>query len=171
MRRFLIVANQTLGGEDLMRKVAEVLAHGQCSFYVVVPATRDPNHRLLWTEGQSNALARRHLDEARQRLGAMGAEVDGEVGDPSALIAIADVLRTRQFEEIILSTLPSGASRWLLQDLPRRVRAAFPGPVSVVVAARQPASEPVIDLRDQPVEEPSASFESAEGFQTRPATG
>jgi hypothetical protein len=166
MRRFLIVANQTLGGNDLMRKVGECLAVGDCSFYVVVPATRDPDHRLVWTEGQSNALARRHLEGALQRLRAMGADADGEVGDPSAMAAIADVLRVRQFEEIILSTLPSGASRWLLQDLPRRVRAAFPGPVTVVVAARQPAPE-----APPPVLESAPGYQTNEGLQTRPAAG
>lgn len=43
----------------------------------------------------------------------IGAEADGEVGDPNPLQAISDALRERTFDEIILSTLPTGASRWL----------------------------------------------------------
>ncbi|HEY9377490.1 MAG TPA: hypothetical protein VIQ02_10385, partial [Jiangellaceae bacterium] len=57
----------------------------------------------------------------------------GEVGSSNALNAIRDALRAREFDEIIVSTLPSGISRWLHQDLPRRVQ-RLGLPVTVVTA-------------------------------------
>ena len=138
MRRYLVVANQTLGGDHLVEKVREALASGQCRFHLVVPAT-PPGEHLTWTEGQAHAIAERRLDRALDRLRGLGAVADGEVGDPSPMQAIGDVLRQVAFDEIILSTLPPGASRWLKLDLPHRCERTFNLPVTHVVAEVEPA--------------------------------
>ena len=138
MRRYLVVANQTLGGEHLAEKVREYVAAGAAQFHILVPATH-PEH-LTWTEGQAKAMAQHRLDEALVRFRELGATADGEVGDDSPLRAIGDVLRREQFDEIILSTLPPGPSRWLKQDLPHRVVRTFNLPVTHVVAMREPAT-------------------------------
>ena len=39
MRRYLVVANQTLGGEELWAAIRERMAGGECHFHLVVPAT------------------------------------------------------------------------------------------------------------------------------------
>ena len=39
MRRYLVVANQTLGGDDLVKLIAERAAAEPSEFYIVVPAT------------------------------------------------------------------------------------------------------------------------------------
>jgi hypothetical protein len=152
MRRFLIVANQTLSGEHLQHKVADCIADGPCRFHVVVPATRNANNKLVWTEGESTALARQRLDDAIERLRGIGADVDGEVGDQQPLMAISDAVLAHDFDEIILSTLPPGASRWLAQDLPRRVRRTFPLPVSHIVAPAQQVLAPVKQVSPMPNE-------------------
>jgi len=54
------------------------------------------------------------------------------VGDRDPVQAVRDALRERTVDEIILSTLPPGISRWLGQDVPSRLRGAVPVPVSVV---------------------------------------
>jgi hypothetical protein len=128
------------------------MAEGPCQFYLIVPATRDPNHSMLWTEGQCIALARGRLEDAMKRLRAMGAEVEGDVGDQSPLTAIVDALRARQFDEIILSTLPPGISRWLAQDLPSRVRRVCAVPVTHIVSVDRhvPAPAPKQVAAPQP---------------------
>lgn len=138
MRRYLVVANQTLGGEHLTEKIKELLAGGPCRFHVLVPATVPSDH-AVYTEGEAEALARQRLDEALARFGAMGAEADGEVGDANPLEAVGDTLRDGKFDEIILSTLPPGASRWLKQDLPHRVERSFELPVTHIVGEPEPA--------------------------------
>jgi cell pole-organizing protein PopZ len=141
VRRYLVVANQTLGGEPLADAVKACLAAGPASFHVVVPATQPRDH-AVWTEGEARALAQRRLEAALDRFRTLGAEVDGEVGDERPLEAIADAVREREFDEIILSTLPPGLSRWLRQDLPHRVERQFDLPVRHVIGDAEPADRP-----------------------------
>lgn len=141
MRRYLVVANQTLGGEPLLEKVRRCLAEGPCRFHVLVPATA-PRDQAVFTEGQAEAIARRRLDQALARFRELGADADGEVGDASAFEAIADCLRDERFDEIILSTLPPGVSRWLKQDLIHRVERSFRVPVTHVVSEAEPVGRP-----------------------------
>ncbi|MGH2723242.1 MAG: hypothetical protein ACRDI0_03080 [Actinomycetota bacterium] len=132
MRRYLVVANQTLGGEHLIEKVREILASGPCSFHVVVPATSPADH-AVWTEGEANALAQKRLELTLARFRELGAEADGEVGDENPMDAVRDCQAIQRYDEIILSTLPAGISRWLKQDLPHRMERACGVPVTHVI--------------------------------------
>ncbi|MGH9033805.1 MAG: amino acid permease, partial [Acidimicrobiia bacterium] len=120
MDRYLVVANRTVGGEHLLDEVRRRLAAGPCRFHVVVPMTPVAEHGS-WSEGHSRTEAQRRLDVALARFRELGAEVTGELGDPSPVLAIGDALRGEAFDGIILSTLRPGASRWLKLDLPHRV--------------------------------------------------
>ena len=91
MRRYLVVANQTLGGEHLTEKVRQCLAEGPCSFHLLVPASPPSDH--AWTEGEARAIAAERLARALEAFGELGAEVDGEVGDPNPMLAVEDALR------------------------------------------------------------------------------
>jgi hypothetical protein len=126
--RYLIVANQTLSGGQLVDEVRRLLAEGPCSFHVVVPATHTRD-QAFYTEGGAQAVAEKRLGAALERFRALGAEVDGEVGDASPMLAVRDCLMTGHYAGVILSTLPPGASRWLKQDLPHRVERTFGVPV------------------------------------------
>lgn len=137
LRRILIVANQTAGGEHLKAVVQRLLAEGSCVFTLLVPASPPADHGT-WTEGQMRALAEQRMKDAVEGLRAAGAQVEGVVGDPRPIHAITDVLVEHPHDEIILSTFPVGISRWLKQDLPHRVERTFRLPVTHVVA--QPAA-------------------------------
>jgi hypothetical protein len=139
VRRYLVVANQTLGGEHLVDTVRSCLAAGPCRFHLVVPASAR-HDRFIETEGEAIAAAQRRLDTALEVFRSLGANVDGQVGDARPLTAIADVLRHAEFDEIILSTLPPGPSRWLRQDLPHRVERTFGLPLTHVMAEKEPAT-------------------------------
>jgi hypothetical protein len=132
MRRYLVVANQTLGGAALGAKVREAMAAGECSFHIVVPATRPRDH-LTWTEGEAIAVARERLEAALAWFKRMGAPATGDVGDANPMFAINDALLSQRFDEIIISTLPPGLSRWLKRDLPARVERRSGLPVTHVV--------------------------------------
>ena len=137
MRRYLVVANQTLGGDHLMNKVRDYMAGGPCGFHVVVPASPPGDH--AWTEGEARALAQRRLDSALERFRELGAEADGSVGDSNPLLAIEDAVREQRFDEILLSTLPPGPSRWLKLDLPNRVANRFRIPVTHLIGQAEGA--------------------------------
>jgi hypothetical protein len=83
------------------------------------------------------------LESALERFRALGADVIGEVGDPSPVMAIGEVLRRRSFDALILSTLPVGPSQWLRHDLPDRIEQAFNLPVELVTP---PLETPLLDL-------------------------
>jgi hypothetical protein len=142
MRRYLVVANQTLGGDHLAQKVRECLAAGPCTFHIVVPATPPVDH--TWTEPEARAQGQVRLDRALARFRELGAaDADGEVGDSRPLDAIGDALSQaaldgRPFDEVILSTLPPGLSRWLKMDLPHQVRQAHRVDVTHIVGEAEP---------------------------------
>jgi polyisoprenoid-binding protein YceI len=104
-------------------------------FHVVVPASH-PAASWTWTEHEDRALGETRLKDFLEKLKAEGFEVTGEVGDANPMNAIADVLgrESEPFDDIVLSTLPPGVSRWLGQDLPHRIERAFDLPLICVVA-------------------------------------
>jgi hypothetical protein len=130
-KKILIVANQTAGGAHLREIVRARHDSGPASFTLLVPAAH-PRGGLTWTEGEAVALAEWRMNEALKGLREAGATIEGRVGDPRPYDAISDVLLEEKFDEVILSTLPPGASRWLKQDLPARVERSFDIPVTHV---------------------------------------
>ena len=139
VRRYFVVANQTLIGDHLAVKIREAMEAGPSTFHVIVPAT-PASKTLFWTEGEAIAAAEARLKEGLEWLRGFGAEVDGEVGDANPLMAIEDALRERECDELILSTLPPGRSRWLKLDLPHVAESRFELPVTHVVAGEEIAA-------------------------------
>jgi len=139
MRRYLVVANQTLADEPLVSRIRELARAAPSTFHVVVPATPPPDH--VWTEGEARATARSRLDSALARFAGLGDDTQGEVGDANPMLAIEDALRERgPFDEIVISTLPKGLSKWLKIDLPHRAQAAFGIRVTHVIGGAQPTT-------------------------------
>ena len=137
MRRYLVVANRTLGGPHLLDAVRERMQQGECTFHVVVPASHPSS---AWSEGQVTAMAKERLDDALARFAELGASATGEVGDASPVRAIGDVLLREPIDEVILSTLPPGPSRWLRQDVIHRVQRNYEIPVVHIVAQPEHAA-------------------------------
>lgn len=132
MRRYLIVANQTLLGDPLLGQITECMVSGPCQFHLVVPATHAPG-RVMQTEVRDRTFAAERLREGLERFRALGADVEGEIGDARPIDAIRDVmLHAPPFDEIIVSTLPPGLSRWLRQDLPHRIQRTFELPTTTL---------------------------------------
>jgi hypothetical protein len=140
MARYLVVANVTLGGDHLLSMLRERAAEGDCHVHLLVPAAPDPASWRPHAHEDDAARARRRLERGLERFGALGCEVSGEVGDARPVDAVGDVLRREEpFDEIIVSTLPPGPSRWLRMDVPRRIERALGVVVTHVVAEPEPA--------------------------------
>jgi hypothetical protein len=127
MHRMLVVANVTLEGAHLLEEVSRRIdaAGGPdgCAVHLVVPAHHG---RGSWTEGGARAEAQFRLDDAMVTFKELGVEVTGEVGDPSPVLAVGDAMIAQHHDEIIISTLPAGASSWLKQDAISRLRRNYP---------------------------------------------
>jgi hypothetical protein len=141
MRSYLVVGNQTLDSPELEAAVADRMTAGPATFHIVVPAT--PIQRgLTWDEDEARAAAEERLSSALERFRAAGADVSGEVGHRDPVEATEDALRGREVDEVLLSTLPPGISRWLGQDVPTRLKGSVLVPVTVVTTLRQSAPAP-----------------------------
>ena len=139
MARCLVVAHRTLIGDALLDEVRRRTSEGAWRFHLLVPV-RHPSDRP-WSEGQVADVARRRLAEGLERFRDLGARADGEIGDVDPVVAIAAAERTARlagdpFDEVLLSTLPRGPSRWLGLDVLSRARARIAVPVTHVVAER-----------------------------------
>ena len=153
MRRYLVVANQTLGGNELVELIGKRAKAEPSEFFIVVPATPTIDfvlgaHAMPAVGGlpaipdspeRARALAKQRLGMALAQLQAAGATVEGRVGDPDPVHAVETALKERRFDEIIVSTLPNRISRWLRQDLPHRLEHRTGLPVTHVGATRQPS--------------------------------
>ena len=123
----LVVANVTAGSDELLETLGERAAQGACRFTLVMPA--------------SGAEARVRLDQALERMRAAGLDnVEGRVGNPDPVVAVMDLWDPMKFDEIIVSTLPTGSSRWVGLDLPHRLEKLTSVPVRHVVS-RPPAEQ------------------------------
>jgi GABA permease len=139
MRSYLVVGNQTLGGPELAVAIADRIAAGPSEFHVVVPAT-PVRGGLTWDEDEAYAAAQERLDATLAQIRGQGVEASGEVGHRDPVEAARDAIRRHPVDEVILSTLPAGISRWLGQDAPSRLKDAIAVPVVVVTAVRVPAA-------------------------------
>jgi hypothetical protein len=138
MRSYLVVGNQTLDSAILAAAIVERAGHGPATFHVVVPAT-PIQHGLTWDEDEARAAARERLEAMLDRLREQALDATGEVGAPDPIEAVEDAIRGREIDEILLSTLPPGISRWLGQDVPTRLKGSVPIPVVVLTAETAPS--------------------------------
>jgi hypothetical protein len=143
MRRILVVAHKTLGGQHLLQEVGRRIKGGDCSVHLVVPI----NHPFgTFTEASCQADAQRVLEEGLRRFRELdptgSTDVTGEVGDANPVYA-AEVVKNRgeQIDEVIVSTMPKATSRWLLRNVPKKMERLFPDiDVTHLVAAEEPAN-------------------------------
>jgi hypothetical protein len=154
MRRYLVIANQTLAEREVTQAIRQRLEAGPSSFYVLVPNTRagDLAARVarsapiapapiapaasLTTDEQATAHAQHRLGQLLRDLRDLDAEADGDLGDADPVKAVGELLERRQFDEIILSTLPQPVSKWLGMDLPHRLQRRFGLPVTTIITKR-----------------------------------
>jgi len=67
-------------------------------------------------------------------LGALGVPVEGDLGSSDPMEAIEKARASRQFDEIIVTTLPQHVSRWLRSDLPHQAERRFGLPVTTIIS-------------------------------------
>ena len=157
MRRYLVVANQTLHRAELQEELRKRMSAGPCSFFVLVPNTRAahydavaaggvlPQPGMWWwvtdyappaTDEEATEQAQQRLSQMLAGLAELGVAVQGDLGSSSPLEAMELVLADHQFDEIIVATLPQTISRWLGSDLPHQAERRFGLPVTTVISKR-----------------------------------
>jgi hypothetical protein len=137
MRHVLVVANRTLGEQHLLDELHRRQGRGEVAFHVVVPASH-PTGTWTWTDDEAETGARQRLDALLATLAAAGIDATGEIGDANPVVAVEDLLRREPMDEIIVSTLPQGLSRWLAGNVVHRIQDHTGLPVTHIVAEQSP---------------------------------
>jgi hypothetical protein len=122
MERVLLVACRTAAGEPLLEAVRQRAAASPCEFTLLVPRPCHGLHRVVDPEDHGWREAQTVIDTACPLLADVaGSEVAGMIGSHDPVAAVEDALNVHGFDEVIVSTLPVRASRWLHLDLPSKV--------------------------------------------------
>jgi hypothetical protein len=119
----LVVANQTVLGEPLLRKIRERAATSPADFLIISPQGD--------SEG-SYEEAERRLLRAVTTLRSEGLDVHGQISHPDPHSAVMQTLEDERVNEIIVSTFPGERSGWLRRDLVGRLRSDTKLPVDHV---------------------------------------
>ena len=131
--RILVVANETVGGPELLSEIRERSAGRKARVLVVCPALNSPLRHWVSDEDQARANAQARLDDSLASMRAAGLAAEGEIGDGDPIQAIEDAVRTFQPDELVISTHPVGRSHWLERGVVDKARERFALPVTHVV--------------------------------------
>ena len=139
MRRYLVIANQTLATHQLRQELLLRAESEQSLFHFIVPNTAETDYSAEWVEyegaietGTAGAEAR--LKFALATVRAAGACALGALGDPDPLKAVQLQMQCSNYDEIIVSMLPEKSSRWFRADLPNRISRRVQVPVTTITA-------------------------------------
>jgi GABA permease len=131
--RVLVIANETVGGSELLDELKNHAGGRKTDVLVVTPALNSPLKHWVSDEDGARAAAAERLDESLDAMRAAGMTARGEVGDSDPVQAIADALRTFAPDEIVISTHPEGRSNWLERGVVDSARERFDVPITHVV--------------------------------------
>jgi DNA-binding LacI/PurR family transcriptional regulator len=125
VKRTLVVANQTVGGQALLDTLKRKAAEEPRRFIVISPAS--PGN------GDSGD-AHERLAHTLSVLQDAGLEAVGQVVHPDPYTAIQNALQFYGPDDIVISTFPETRSGWLRADLIGRVKASTGKPVEHIVS-------------------------------------
>ena len=106
----LVVANRTVDSPELLEAIRERNERSPVHVTMLVPAAYS-----------ERAQAERRMQSAVASLSGDGIVAEGMLGDADPIVAVQEAWNPGRYDEVVVSTLTEGASRWLQIDLPHRV--------------------------------------------------
>lgn len=123
-RLVVVVGNHTLLADALRERLRALTAGGGVDLHVVVPIRGDDDLEVGFWRGRVLA----------ERLVEPGVELTVDVGVEEPVALVQKAVHGAHIDQVILSTLPEGVSRWLHADVAGHLRHALNVPVEVVTA-------------------------------------
>lgn len=171
-RHVLVVANETLAGDELLDAVRRRAEEGPIRAVVIAPVN-EPSAGYVVYRNSRRATAGRRVDRMVAALRAAGIPAHGDVFEGGPIAAAQDVLALEDIDELIVSTHPEEKSGWVrrrnvLEEL-RRLAGQRPfrhvvsdvasrtGQTNVLVVANETVlGEPLLDrIRRRAAEGPA----------------
>jgi hypothetical protein len=140
----LVIASVTATSSDLLAALQARAQRSPATFTLLVPGTGPGLAGRKAVEPQ--------LQAALEQWRAAGLEADGMTGDQNPIDAVTEIWNPGAFDEVIVSTLPGQASKWLRWDMPHRV-ASLTGALVTHVTA--------MDMRPEPPHGPPPTKETS----------
>ena len=132
-KRLLVIANETVGGTELLEELKRHARGRTTIVLVVTPALNSPIRHWTSDEDGAREAAAARLEASLEAMRAAGLDAHGEVGDSDPVQAIEDAVRTFAPDEIVISTHPEGRSNWLERGVVEGAKDRFDVPVTHVV--------------------------------------
>ena len=126
VKRTLVVANQTVGGRELIDHLKQKAEDGPRGFIVISPQSGEENGGM--------AGAHERLAHTLNELQEAGLEAVGQVVHPDPYTAVQNALQFYAPDDIVISTFPETRSGWLRSDLIGRIQSSTNKPVEHVVS-------------------------------------
>ena len=104
-RTILVVANETLEGDELLEAVRERAAGEDVLVHVIAPVNT-PREGYVVYENTRRASAGRRLERTLRQLREAGIAAHGDVVDHDPLTAVRDAIAQEEPDELIVSTHP-----------------------------------------------------------------
>ena len=125
MKHTLVVANQTVGGDELIELLKKKAGEEPRRFIVICPQSGG--------EADDGHAAER-LAHTLHELEEAGLDAIGQVVHPDPFTAIQNAVVAYGADDVVISTFPETRSGWLRNDLIERVRSSTNKPVEHVVS-------------------------------------
>jgi hypothetical protein len=152
-RKILVVANETLTGDELLDAVRARVGDSDALVVVIAPVNA-PREGYVVYDNTRRAAAGRRLDRTLEGFREAGIAAAGHVVDSDPLAAVKDAIAIEEPDELIVSTHPAATSGWRRRNLLDEIRkAAGPIPVEHVVSdvASRVGAENVLVIANETV--------------------
>ena len=122
--KLLVVANETLTGDELLDAVRRRVEAEDEPLVIVIAPVNEPREGYVVYDNTRRAAAGRRLDRTLQQFREAGIHAVGHVVDNDPLTAVRDAIAIEEPDELIVSTHPEAKSGWRRRNLIDEIRKA-----------------------------------------------
>lgn len=162
-RRIVILANEVIGDEALVREILRHTEGQRVEVLIVAPAEVDsPLDLAAGDVDEGIEAARRRLEASIAAFERHGIQARGTVGEADPNLALEDALRLFPADEVIMVVHPAERRTWLEENVVEQARRAVKAPITVIDVDPDAEGPAVRDVKQVP---PAADEADAERDQ------
>jgi hypothetical protein len=147
--RLVILANEVIGDEALVREILRHTKGREAEVRIVAPPTvKSPLDLAAGDVDDEIEEARRRLDASIAALQQHGVKASGDVGEADPSLALEDALRLFPADEVVIVIHPRERRTWLEEDVVERARRELTVPITYVEVEPDSGTPRVTDVKE-----------------------